>query len=70
MAITQRRPQAVIHHSDQGCQYTAIEFGRRCREAHVRPSMGSVGDCYDCEDDGVAVRVGLTPATNDFVSLR
>lgn len=47
MAIRQRRPQAVIHHSDQGCQYTAIEFGRRCREAHVRPSMGSVGDCYD-----------------------
>ena len=47
MAIQQRRPSAVIHHSDQGCQYTAIEFGRRCREAHVRPSMGSVGDCYD-----------------------
>ena len=47
MAIAQRRPQAVIHHSDQGCQYTAIEFGRRCREANVRPSMGSVGDCYD-----------------------
>jgi putative transposase len=47
MAITQRRPQHVIHHSDQGCQYTAIEFGRRCREANVRPSMGSVGDCYD-----------------------
>jgi putative transposase len=47
MAIAQRRPQGVIHHSDQGCQYTAIDFGRRCREAHVRPSMGSVGDCYD-----------------------
>jgi putative transposase len=47
MAIAQRRPQGVIHHSDQGCQYTAIEFGRRCREANVRPSMGSVGDCYD-----------------------
>ena len=47
MALTQRRPQGVIHHSDQGCQYTAIDFGRRCREAHVRPSMGSVGDCYD-----------------------
>jgi putative transposase len=28
-------------------QYAAIEFGRRCREAQVRPSMGSVGDCYD-----------------------
>jgi len=47
MAIVQRRPQGVIHHSDQGCQYTAIDFGRRCREANVRPSMGSVGDCYD-----------------------
>ena len=47
MAIQQRRPAAVIHHSDQGCQYTALEFGRRCRDANVRPSMGSVGDCYD-----------------------
>jgi len=47
MAVAQRQPAAVIHHSDQGCQYTALEFGRRCREANVRPSMGSVGDCYD-----------------------
>jgi putative transposase len=47
MAVSQRQPAGVIHHSDQGCQYTAIEFGRRCREAGVRPSMGSVGDCYD-----------------------
>jgi putative transposase len=47
MAIAQRRPAGVIHHSDQGCQYTSIEFGKRCREAGVRPSMGSVGDCYD-----------------------
>jgi putative transposase len=47
MAIRQRQPTGVVHHSDQGCQYTSIEFGRRCREAGVRPSMGSVGDCYD-----------------------
>jgi putative transposase len=48
MAVEQRRPlDGVIHHSDQGCQYTSIEFGRRCREAGVRASMGSVGDCYD-----------------------
>ncbi len=47
MAIEQRRPQGVIHHSDQGCQYTAVAFGLRCRAAGVRPSMGSVGDCYD-----------------------
>jgi putative transposase len=47
MAILQRSPIQVIHHSDQGCQYTSIEFGKRSREAGVRPSMGSVGDCYD-----------------------
>ena len=47
MAIGQRRPKAVIHHSDQGCQYTSIQFGLRCKAAGVRPSTGSVGDCYD-----------------------
>ncbi|WP_371807601.1 IS3 family transposase [Arhodomonas sp. KWT] len=47
MAIVQRRPEGVIHHSDQGCQYTSLAFGERCRTAGVRPSMGSVGDCYD-----------------------
>jgi putative transposase len=47
MAIGQRRPREVIHHSDQGSQYTSLAFGLRCREAGVRPSMGSVGDAYD-----------------------
>jgi putative transposase len=47
MALATRRPKGVIHHSDQGSQYTSIEFGHRCREAGVRPSMGSVGDAYD-----------------------
>ena len=47
MAIWQWRPEQVIHHSDQGSQYTSIAFGMRCKEARVRPSMGSVGDAYD-----------------------
>jgi len=47
MALSHRRPQGVIHHSDQGSQYTSIAFGQRCREAGVRPSTGSVGDCFD-----------------------
>ena len=47
MALTQRRPSAVIHHSDRGCQYTSYAFGKRCQEAGVMPSMGSVGDAYD-----------------------
>jgi putative transposase len=47
MALWRRRPETVIHHSDQGCQYTSFAFGKRCRQAGVKPSMGSVGDCYD-----------------------
>jgi len=47
MALGQRRPLEVIHHSDQGTQYTSIAFGLRCQEAGVRPLMGSVGDCFD-----------------------
>ena len=47
MAVDQRRPQGVIHHSDQGSQYTSVAFGTRCEKLGVRPSMGSVGDCYD-----------------------
>ncbi len=47
IAVGQRRPKDVIHHSDQGSQYTSVAFGKRCDEAGVRPSMGSVGDAYD-----------------------
>ena len=44
MAAQQRNSHKTIHHSDQGTQYTAIDFGERCT---ARPSMGSRGDCYD-----------------------
>jgi putative transposase len=48
MAVQRRRPDGVVvHHSDQGCQYTSYDFARACRAAGVERSMGSVGDCYD-----------------------
>lgn len=48
MAIWNRRPTTeVVHHSDRGAHYTSLAFSRRCREAGVAPSMGSVGDAYD-----------------------
>jgi putative transposase len=54
MAVGQRRPANVIHHSDlcaneacrTGTQYTALAFGKRCQDAGARPSMGSLGDAY------------------------
>lgn len=45
MALGQRGPEEVIHHSDRGSQYTSIAFGKRCERAGVRPSTGS--SCYD-----------------------
>lgn len=69
MALHQRRPEGVIHHSDQGTQYTSIAFGQRCREAEVRPSMGSVGDAYDnalCESFFASLECELI----DRISLR
>jgi putative transposase len=47
MAVKQRRPTDVIHHSDKGCQYTSYAFGKRCEHAGIRPSTGTAGDCYD-----------------------
>lgn len=46
MALEQRQPENVIHHSDQGCQYTSLAFSNRCKAMRVRASMGSVGDAY------------------------
>ena len=73
MAILSRRRQllrGVIAHSDAGSQYTSVAYTERLAEIHALPSIGSIGDSYDCEHDGVAVRSGLTPVTSDFVSLR
>jgi putative transposase len=47
MALYTRKPESVIHHSDEGSQYTSVIFGKRCAEMGMRPSMGTVGDAYD-----------------------
>lgn len=48
MALWRRRPApGLIHHSDQGVQYTSLSFGKRLEEAGVVPSMGRVGSAYD-----------------------
>ena len=47
MAIAQRNPEGVIHHSDRGSQYTSAAFGARCRQAGVVPSMGRRANAYD-----------------------
>jgi transposase InsO family protein len=39
----------LVHHSDRGRQYVAIRYTERLLEAGIEPSVGSVGDSYDCE---------------------
>jgi putative transposase len=39
MALQQRKPDGVIHHSDQGSQYTSVAFGQRCRKMGVRSEL-------------------------------
>jgi putative transposase len=49
MALWRRdaRVEGLVHHSDRGCQYTAIRYTERLEEAGVTPSVGSRGDSYD-----------------------
>jgi putative transposase len=52
MAVSRRQPSAgLIAHSDQGSQYVSLAFGERCRRSGIAQSMGSRGDCYDCEQN-------------------
>jgi len=47
MALATRKPEGVIHHSDQGSQYASLASGQRCQTMGVSPSMGSRGDADD-----------------------
>jgi putative transposase len=48
MAVARRRPDpGLVHHSDQGSQYTSLIFTRRCRSIGIDVSMGTRGDCFD-----------------------
>ena len=51
-------------------QYLSIRYTDRLADAGIDPSVGSVGDSYDCEHDRAAAGRGLTPVTTDLVSLR
>ncbi len=48
MALWRRKPApGLVHHSDQGTQYTSLSFGKRLEEAGIVPSMGGVGSALD-----------------------
>ncbi len=48
MALVGRRPPAgLLHHSDQGSQYTATDYLSCLQAASIQLSMSGVGNCYD-----------------------
>jgi putative transposase len=48
MAILRRgRPEAVLHHSDQGSQYTSEDFQRLLESHGIACSMSRRGNCWD-----------------------
>lgn len=48
MAVWRRKPApGLVHHSDQGVQYTALSFSKRLKEVGIKPSMGRTGSALD-----------------------
>ncbi|MEW9823858.1 MAG: IS3 family transposase [Candidatus Symbiodolus clandestinus] len=48
MALTRRKPTGLLmHHSDQGCQYTSAAYQARLKQSALTVSMSRAGNCYD-----------------------
>ena len=48
MALQTRQPDAsLLHHSDQGSQYTSAAYQNRLAGTDIQLSMSRVGNCYD-----------------------
>lgn len=48
MALQGRQPTTtLLHHSDQGSQYTSAAYRSSLADAHIQASMSRVGNCYD-----------------------
>ena len=49
-------PVKVLRRPLESAQYVSIKYTERLAEARIEPSVGSVGDSYDCESVGAAWR--------------
>jgi putative transposase len=48
MALQTRQPdESLLHHSDQGSQYTSADYLSLLANRNIQPSMSRVGNCYD-----------------------
>ena len=48
MALQTRQPNAtLLHHSDQGSQYTSVAYQSQLESRKIQLSMSRIGNCYD-----------------------
>ena len=57
--------EGLICHSDAGSQFTSLRYGERLAELGAMPSIGSIGDSYDCDDPPAAAPGRLTLVMSD-----
>lgn len=72
MAVFRRgRPKEVLHHSDQGSQYTSEDFQRLLESHGIICSMSRRGNCWDTQSMMSSERLpNLTRAGIGSVPLR
>jgi putative transposase len=51
-------PRTILH-SDHGSQFTSWSFTQSLKHHSIVGSMGTVGDCFDCEDPGAVINQSL-----------
>ena len=46
------QPRQLRAHSDAGSQYVSVAYTEKLALDGIAPSIGSIGDAYDCQSDG------------------
>jgi transposase InsO family protein len=64
-AATRSTTRETIIHADHGAQFTSWAFTSNVRNYGLKLSLGTVGDCYDCQ----SVLVGLLVDSEDLTSV-
>ena len=55
------QPQQLRAHSDAGSQYVSLAYTEKLALDGIAPSIGSIGDAYDCQSVSAWFRKGCVP---------
>jgi hypothetical protein len=69
MSTYSQPSKAVLRRSVELGQFTSWVFTRRAQESGLFASMGSIGDCYDCEDPWAVVEPSLAGSPTSLLRV-